>query len=157
MKNLKLLVSQMLLFIGKTSHAQGITETSDGMPPQWGPVGYENERFYYLPDIDVYYEIPTSEFIYYSGGAWIRRSCLPWRLRRYDLFSAFKVLMPDYYGKAPFIYLTEHKLRYPKGYHPYFQKTIGDKPVKLQTTSPSCKIHPSSFLIKDMVHYSEEK
>ncbi len=157
MKNMKLLIRNMLLFISQTSKAQGITETSPGTPPQWGPVGYENERFYYLPDIDVYYEVPSGEFIYYSGGAWIRRFSLPLRLRRYDLFNAFKVLLPDYYGAAPFIYLKEHKVRYPKGYHPYYQKTMGDKPVKLQKTSPSCKIHPSSFLVKDMVQFSEEK
>ena len=31
-----------------------------GSQPAWGPAGYDYVEYYYLPDIDVYYYVPTA-------------------------------------------------------------------------------------------------
>jgi hypothetical protein len=38
--------------------------------------------------------------------------------------------MTDYRGNTPYIYFTEYKTKYAKGYHGQAQKNIGEKPGK---------------------------
>lgn len=100
-----------------------------GSPPQWGPVGYDNSvRYYYLPDIESYYDIQSAMFIYYGGGAWIHSRQLPFRYRNYDLYNGYKVVMSDYRGNTPYIHFKDYKIKYAKGYRGHEQKTYGVKP-----------------------------
>src|ERR1035438_10762114 len=48
-----------------------------GRQPVWGPVGYDFVEYYYIPDIDVFYYVPTHRFVYLEGGHWIFRTNLP--------------------------------------------------------------------------------
>ena len=43
--------------------------------PNWGPSGYDNVNYYYMPDIETYYYVPKHQFIYLSGGNWVFRFC----------------------------------------------------------------------------------
>jgi hypothetical protein len=45
--------------------------------PVWGPVGYDHVEYYYMPDIDAYYYVPTHQYIYMQRGRWIFASSLP--------------------------------------------------------------------------------
>ncbi len=96
--------------------------------PLWGPVGYTDVRYYYLPDVQAYYDIQTAMFIYYEGGVWIHRNYLPTRYSNYDLYSGYKVVMINYYGNTPYVNYNAYKTNYPKGYHVSSQKTIGEHP-----------------------------
>ena len=87
-------------------------------------------RYYYLPDVEAYYDVQTSTFIYYGGGAWVHRRYLPVRYRSYDLYSGYKVVMTDYHGDAPYVNFKDYKRRYARGYHKEAQKTIGERPSK---------------------------
>ena len=64
-----------------------------GSQPVWGPVGYDHVDYYYLPDIETYYYVPTRQFIYFSNGRWIYSSSLPYRYRNYDLNRGYKVVV----------------------------------------------------------------
>lgn len=64
-----------------------------GSQPDWGPVGYEHVDYYYMPDIDAYYYVPSHVFIYRNGGAWVRTAYLPPRYRDYDLYHGYKVVI----------------------------------------------------------------
>jgi hypothetical protein len=130
MKYLKLLITGIGLFILNSVHAQVSVNVAIGSPPPWGPVGYTEVRYYYLPDVEAYYDVQTSMFIYYGGGAWVRRTYLPTRYRSYDLYSGYKVVMTDYRGDAPYNNFKEYKTRYAKGYRGAAQKTIGERPAK---------------------------
>jgi len=130
MKTLKLLVIVMAMFLAGTSQAQVAVNVNVGAPPMWGPVGYSGVQYYYLPDVEAYYDVPSSMFIYQSGGAWIHRSYLPVRYRHYDLYSGYKVVMTDYHGKTPYYHHNDYKRKYAKGYHGPAQKNIGEKPGK---------------------------
>jgi hypothetical protein len=63
--------------------------------PVWGPTGYDHVEYYYLPDIEVYYNIPQHMFYYNEGGRWISRSSLPPRYRGYDLYNSYKVVVNE--------------------------------------------------------------
>ncbi|KFF15033.1 hypothetical protein [Flavobacterium hydatis] len=124
------------LFIGiafltiSFSSAQVSVNVNIGTPPAWGPVGYTDVRYYYLPDLEMYYDINASNYIYVSNGKWIRARNLPRNYRNYDLYNEYKVVLTDYRGNAPYDNYRSHKEKYGKGYKGKPQKTIGQKPGK---------------------------
>ena len=63
--------------------------------PVWGPAGYDYVEYYYLPDIEVYYNVPQHRYYYYERGRWIGRSSLPSRYRGYDLYNSYKVIVNE--------------------------------------------------------------
>ncbi|MDP1622198.1 MAG: hypothetical protein Q8M08_07650 [Bacteroidales bacterium] len=99
-------------------------------PPPWGPAGYAQVNYYYLPDVEAYYDVQESTFIYFSGNVWVRRPALPYRYRNYDLYRGYKVVMHDYRGKTPYTHFKEHKKKYSKGYRGIPQRSIGERPGK---------------------------
>ncbi len=142
MKYLKLIIIGIVISISSGLNAQVSVQINVGSPPMWGPVGYTEVRYYYLPDVEAYYDVQTSMFIYYGGGAWIHRTYLPSRYSNYDLYGGYKVVMVDYHGNSPYVHFKEYKVKYKKGYRGPSQKTIGAKsgnghsPQKQQNKSP---------------------
>jgi len=67
--------------------------------PVWGPTGYDHVEYYYMPDIEVYYNVPEHMFYYNEHGRWISRSSLPSRYRGYDLYNSYKVVVNE---RAPY-------------------------------------------------------
>lgn len=130
MKTLKLLVIGMLLLFAGSVQAQISVRVNLGTPPQWGPVGYTDVRYYYLPDVEAYYDIPSSMFVYYNGYTWVRRSSLPTRYRNYDLYNGYKVPMSDYRGDRPYSNFRKHKMQYARGYRGQEQHSIGERPER---------------------------
>ena len=129
MKTIKLIVFAMLLFfVAGSTQAQMSVQVNLGTPPQWGPSGYSDVQYYYLPDVEAYYDVHSSKFIYYHGNSWVHSSSLPARYRDYDLYSGYKVVMSDYHGSTPYTYFREHKGKYKKGYRGQPQPTYGHKP-----------------------------
>jgi len=95
-------------------------------PPEWGPVGYDNMEYYYLPDIHTYYDIRLAQYIYFGGGRWIRSARLPDHYRNYNLYNGYKVVLTDYHGNAPYVYYNAHKVKYYKGYRGKHQQNRRD-------------------------------
>jgi len=120
----------LILLMSVFAQAQVSVNVNIGTPPNWGPQGYDNSRYYYLPDIDIYYDVAQSQFIYDNNGRWIRENRLPSRYRQYDLYGGYKVVLNDYRGNAPYTYHSKHRANYPKGYHGKPQKNRGNKPEK---------------------------
>lgn len=63
--------------------------------PVWGPAGYDSVLYYYLPDIDTYYNVQQHRFIYRVRGRWVISSSLPSRYRDFDLYKAHKVVLNE--------------------------------------------------------------
>jgi len=125
MKTLKLIVFGMILMFAGSMQAQLSVRVNIGTPPQWGPSGYNHVNYYYLPDIESYYDVQNSMFIYYSGNRWIHSRNLPARYRNYDLYGGYKVVMNDYHGNRPYDHFREYRTRYAKGYRGHAQRNIG--------------------------------
>jgi len=100
-----------------------------GNVPQWGPAGYDNARYYYLPDIEVYYDVQYSVFIYFYQNNWVRHTNLPARYSNYDLYRGYKVVVTDYRGESPYTNFNVHKQQYKKGFRDRDQRNIGVRTV----------------------------
>ena len=63
--------------------------------PIWGPAGYDHVEYYYLPDLEVYYNVPQQRWFYFERGRWMNGSSLPSRYRGYDLYHSYKVVVNE--------------------------------------------------------------
>ncbi len=127
MKTLKLIAAGFILFLSSNSQAQVSVNVNIGTAPSWGPSGYTNVDYYYIPDIESYYDIRLSQFIYFNNGEWVHSRKLPKYYTNYDLYHGYKVVLTDYHGRAPYKYFKNHKVKYYKGYKGKPQKMIGYK------------------------------
>lgn len=142
----------MLTFQQANSQVGVNVNINIGSQPVWGPVGYNHVDYYYLPDIETYYYVPTRQFIYLSGGNWVFAYGLPPAYRTYDLYSGYKVVINQ---PRAYQYFTTHKVKYvgykgnrsqviirnsndPKYYvvkgHPKYNKGTTAAPKKVQGT-----------------------
>jgi hypothetical protein len=128
MKKLKLIALGIFLFVSSLIQAQVSVNVNIGTPPAWGPVGYSNVKYYYLPDVQAYYDIPASQFIYVKNGKWYRSRYLPGNYRNYNLYNGYKVVLNDYRGSYPYYNFNSHKVKYYKGYKGKPQQSIGKNP-----------------------------
>lgn len=127
MKTLKLIAIGIILLVSSATQAQVSVSVNIGSPPSWGPVGYSEVEYYYLPDVQAYYDIRASQFIYFGNGRWVRSRYLPRQYRNYDLYGGYKVVLNDYHGRTPYTHYKQHKAKYYKGYKGKYQKTIGKR------------------------------
>ena len=114
----KLLVISAILFSSAfyKAESQIHVNINIGSQPIWGPVGYDYAQYYYLPDLDVYYDVPRQQFVYFDLGRWIFASSLPSRYGRYDLFNSYKVVVNDRDPWLRHTYYRDHYYRF-RGQH----------------------------------------
>ena len=130
MKTLKLASIVIVLFLitVTTVQAQVSINVNIGKNPSWGLPGYSGIRYYYLPDVEAYYDIQAARFIYYERGLWVHRTYLPSRYRHYDLKRGYKVVIKDYRGDNPYIHHDEFRRTYVRGYHGNEREYYFNKP-----------------------------
>jgi hypothetical protein len=135
MKTIKLFIIGLLFLAASSTQAQVSVNVNIGTPnvnvnigtpPVWGPVGYDEVEYYYLPDIQIYYDIRLAQYIYFGNGKWIRSRNLPSHCRNYDLYNGYKVVLTDYHGRSPYTHFHNHKVKYYKGYKGKPQKCRGE-------------------------------
>jgi len=113
MKTIRFLTLGILLAFTAISNAQVSVSVNINAPaPAWIAAPVPQAQFYYLPDIQVYYDRPAAQFIYLDRGAWIRSRSLPAAYRGYDLHRGRTVCITDYHGNAPYSYYKSHRTRY---------------------------------------------
>ena len=97
---------------GNTSQAtQG-----DYEHPQWAPPFYEGVRYYYLPDIETYYDIESQEFVYLYDGQWcFSREC-PSVNTGFDLSNCFTIAL-DMNVYQPWMHHHYYVSHYPRYYY----------------------------------------
>lgn len=135
MKTMKLMLSAALLFAVGATQAQveaksstTTTTTTTKTLPDWGVAGADDARYYYLPDLETYYDVRTGEYVYMNNGSWSRNKVLPEQYKTYDLYDTYKVVLTD--DKEPFAEYDKMKVKYAKGYKGDPQKTIKIKKRK---------------------------
>jgi hypothetical protein len=114
-------------FIPTKSSAQVSLSVNIGSQPAWGPSGYDRADYYYMPDIESYYYVPTRQFIYLSNGNWTFSAGLPPRYRDYDLYNGYKVVINS---PRPYDHYRDHRVRYAR-YRSYHSQPIRySRPVR---------------------------
>jgi len=104
----------MLTLIAFTisSKAQVSVNVNLGTPPVWARAAPPEVHYYYLPDIEVYYDVPARRYIYLRNGRWQRSAALPSYYRGYDLYKGRTVYLTDYRGNRPYAYYKTHQIKY---------------------------------------------
>ncbi len=88
--------------------------------PSWGPAGYDYAQFYYLPDINAYYDVQARQFICFNRGSWVYTTALPGSYRNYDLYRGYKVVMNE---PRPYVNNYVHRSKY-RGFKNYRQAQV---------------------------------
>ena len=123
MKTMKLLLAATLLVVAVSTKAQVSVNLDLGKPPVWAPKNAEPAQYYYLPEIETYYDVPAQRYVYLRNGKWFRSAALPAHYRSYNLRKGRIVYLKDYRGNKPYTYFGNHKIKYGKGnYKPNFYK-----------------------------------
>lgn len=83
-----------LFFLGLTScDTTSATAQTQYTNPSWAPPQYAGVRYYYMPDIETYYDLTNHDFIYLDNGQWLFSSSLPPQYSSYDLYDAYFVAL----------------------------------------------------------------
>lgn len=99
------------LVMYQQSKAQVSITINTGSQPAWGPVGYDYVDYYYMPDIDAYYYVPQQQFIYRETNNWVFARALPPRLKWYDPYHGYKVVIN---APKPYLQHNVYRLKYKK-------------------------------------------
>lgn len=101
-----------LLFITTSSIGQITKVDRKYGPPNWAPTAPATVQYYYIPDIEVYYDVPAKSYIHYDNGKWVRTTVLPARFKGYDLATSRPIYLTNYKGNTPYVLFKEHKVKY---------------------------------------------
>ena len=75
--------------------------------PNWGPVAPAGSQYYYVPEIDGYYDLQAQDYIVQRNGRWAHYRTLP----GYDPRS-FHPVVVNYRGRQPWDQYRDHHARY---------------------------------------------
>jgi len=79
-------------------------------------------HYYYLPDLEVYYDVWNHEFIYLDDGSWAYSSALPPYYNNYDLNNAYVVVL-DSRIHQPWMHHQLYASHYPR----YFYRSVRNR------------------------------
>ena len=84
--------------------------------PEWAPPYSAGVRYYYLPDIETYYDLSNNDFVYMDDGQWRFSASLPGMYDGYDLYNGFEVsLNRSVY--QPWLHHQYYSSNYPRYYY----------------------------------------
>jgi hypothetical protein len=87
-------------------------------PPVWAPE-YDNRdrvRYYYLPDMQCYYDVYRQQYVYSDGYNWIHSTYAPPAYSGYDMNSGYIVVL-NYGVNDPWMNHNTYVNSYPQGYY----------------------------------------
>jgi hypothetical protein len=93
----------------KTASAQISLSINIGSQPDWGPTGYDHADYYYMPDIDSYYDVNAHQYIYLNNNVWTRTTVLPSRYSNYDVYHGYKVVVNE---PTPWVHNNVYRQKY---------------------------------------------
>jgi len=105
------LVGTFALLATPAAQAQVGVNINIGVPA-WGPQVPYGTQYYYIPEIDGYYDLYSQQYIVYQDGYWVP---LP-QLYGYDPYQFHPVIV-DYRGTQPWSRIDYYRQRY--AYQPY--------------------------------------
>lgn len=78
---------------GTTSYVSAEIGSQQYVNPPWAPPYVAGVRYYYLPDIEAYYDLSNQDFVYLDNGQWLFSRTLPPIYSWYDLYDGFTVAL----------------------------------------------------------------
>ena len=113
MKNLKILSASIVLLFTIQANAQFSISLNLGSraPYQNHYRNMNNAAYYYLPEIEAYYDAYSAVFIYNGPRGWVRSTYLPDYCRNYDVNRGYKVAL-NYRGNSPYANFDSDRQKY---------------------------------------------
>ncbi|MBH8570856.1 hypothetical protein KB206_18320 [Microvirga sp. STS02] len=102
------LLSLFALAMAPAAKAQVNVNVNVGQPA-WGPPVPQGTQFYYIPEIDGYYDLYAQQYIVFRNGQWVPVAVMD----GYDPYQFHPVVL-DYRGREPWVYVGAHRDRYPR-------------------------------------------
>jgi len=110
---MKKIILTAAIFLGclaiKPASAQISLSINIGSQPEWGPTGYDRADYYYMPDIDAYYDVNAHQYVYFTNNAWVHSAALPPRYASYDVYNSYKVVVNE---RTPWVHNTVYRTKY---------------------------------------------
>jgi hypothetical protein len=109
-----LLKSALLLALGLllySAPSQAQVQIQVGInQPYWGPPVPQGVQYYYIPEIDGYYDLYSQSYLFFDPvyGAWVSSPVLPRAYASYDP-RFFHPVVIQYVGRQPWGYLRDHR------------------------------------------------
>lgn len=123
-----ILITTLLLsgFIFQIAYGQVHVEfkVNIATQPIWGPTGYDHVEYYYMPDIDVFYNVPRHQYVYLESGRWIFTGSLPNQYSNYDFYHGYKVVIND--DANPYRNVETYRSKYARYKGNHNQEVIRD-------------------------------
>jgi len=94
-KHILILAVLVSYCLATPANAQVRLSVNIGMQPIWGPTGYDHVDYYYLPDIEAYYNVPLAQYTWFDHGRWVTTPGLPPRYANFDIYHAYKVVLNE--------------------------------------------------------------
>lgn len=84
--------------------------------PFWSPPYYTGARYYYMPDIETYYDINNEYFVYLDNGQWLFVNALPPMYNNYNLYNGFFITLNNSVYQ-PWMHHHLYVANYPRYYY----------------------------------------
>jgi len=124
MKTIKVLAVMALILLSVSGFSQGNVygnDRSSGIHPNyvapvWAPPFYEGARYFYIPDLECYYDLLTREFIFLYDGQWFYSPNIPPIYGDFDLNNSFVVVI-NIHIYEPWLHHQYFLSHYPRFYY----------------------------------------
>lgn len=84
--------------------------------PNWAPEYHESVRYYYLPDIECYYDLSAGQYVYLRNGRWYNSNYFPSFYYDFNIDNCFVVILSsDVY--RPWMHHQYYLTHYPRYYY----------------------------------------
>jgi hypothetical protein len=70
-------------------------------------------KYQYYPNLEVYFNTETSQFIYKDNDEWKVGKEIPSGYRGYSIYNGYRVNLTDYFEDKPYEKLAYHKKQFP--------------------------------------------
>jgi hypothetical protein len=115
--------------------------TREVVPPPWAPPydDVQQVRYYYLPDVGMYYDVWNHQYIYQSGNQWVFTTTYPAYYSNYDINTAFVVVL-----SARTIDPWRHHVVYENQYPKYYYRSAYEHTDRYRETNSNGRRYDNS-------------
>lgn len=124
------------------AHAQVGVNVQIGQPA-WGPAVPQGTQYYYIPEIDGYYDLAARNYIVLRNGRWVPVAALP----GYDPYRFHPVVVNDYRGRQPWTRYNDYHARYYRPVAP--RPVVVQRPVIVQRPVVQQRVVERQVIVRD--------
>jgi hypothetical protein len=113
--------------------------------PAWGPAVPQGAQYYYIPEIDGYYDLAARNYIVQRNGRWLPVAALP----GYDPYQ-FHPVVVDYRGRQPWTRYNDYHAR-------YYRPVVVQRPVIVQRPVVQQRVVERQVIVRDRNDHGRDR